>query len=122
MRRSHAAASERPAPAVGPLTAAITGFSSARIARMFGWYVLPSRSPDVVRDLAELGEVLAGAEAAARARDHDGANLGVGGIAEAPRQRGVQRGVERVEHLGAVERDRQHRAVTCRLDLGHQRP
>ena len=44
MRRSHAAASERPAPAVGPLTAAITGFSSARIARMFGWYVLSSRS------------------------------------------------------------------------------
>jgi hypothetical protein len=31
------AASERPAPAAGPFTAAITGFSSARMARMFGW-------------------------------------------------------------------------------------
>ena len=34
---SHAAASESPAPAHGPLTDAITGFSSARISRMFGW-------------------------------------------------------------------------------------
>jgi hypothetical protein len=37
MRRSHAHASERPAPAAAPFTAAITGFSSARIARMLGW-------------------------------------------------------------------------------------
>ena len=37
MRRSQAQASERPAPAAGPLTAARTGFSSARIARTFGW-------------------------------------------------------------------------------------
>ena len=37
MRMSHAHASERPAPAAGPLTAAITGFSSARMARTFLW-------------------------------------------------------------------------------------
>ena len=37
IRMSQAAASESPAPAHGPLTAAITGFSSARIRRMFGW-------------------------------------------------------------------------------------
>ena len=37
IRMSQAAASERPAPAHGPLTAAITGFSSPRIKRMFGW-------------------------------------------------------------------------------------
>ena len=37
MRTSHAHASESPAPATGPFTAASTGFSSARIARMFGW-------------------------------------------------------------------------------------
>jgi hypothetical protein len=37
IRRSHAAANERPAPAQGPFTAAITGFSSPRIRRMFGW-------------------------------------------------------------------------------------
>ena len=36
-RTSHATASESPAPAAAPLTAAITGFSSARIARTFGW-------------------------------------------------------------------------------------
>ena len=44
MRTSQAHASERPAPATGPFTAAITGFSSARIARMFGWYVCSSAS------------------------------------------------------------------------------
>ena len=36
-RRSQAQANERPAPAAGPLTAAITGFSSERIRRTFGW-------------------------------------------------------------------------------------
>ena len=45
MRRSQAQAKDIPAPAAGPLTAAITGFSSARIARTFGWYVARSRSP-----------------------------------------------------------------------------
>ena len=53
IRRSHAQASERPAPAQAPFTAAITGFSSARIARMFGWYVLRSlseMSPDASRN------------------------------------------------------------------------
>ena len=37
MRMSHANASDIPAPAAGPFTAAITGFSSARIARTFRW-------------------------------------------------------------------------------------
>ena len=37
MRMSQAQASESPAPAQAPLTAAITGFSSARIASTFGW-------------------------------------------------------------------------------------
>ncbi len=44
IRTSQAAASESPAPAAGPFTAASTGFSSALIARMFGWYVSSSRS------------------------------------------------------------------------------
>src|SRR5437588_2043987 len=39
MRTSHAQASDSPAPAHAPLTAAMTGFSSARMARTFGWYV-----------------------------------------------------------------------------------
>ena len=37
MRTSQAQASESPAPAAGPFTAAITGFSSRRIASTFGW-------------------------------------------------------------------------------------
>jgi hypothetical protein len=36
-RMSQAHAKESPAPAAAPLTAAITGFSSERMARMFGW-------------------------------------------------------------------------------------
>ena len=35
-RTSQAQANESPAPAAGPLTAAITGFASARILRTFG--------------------------------------------------------------------------------------
>ena len=37
IRMSQAQAKESPAPAAAPLTAAITGFSSARIASTFGW-------------------------------------------------------------------------------------
>jgi hypothetical protein len=37
IRMSQAQASESPAPAAGPLTAAMTGFSSARMARTFRW-------------------------------------------------------------------------------------
>ena len=37
IRMSHAQASDSPAPAAGPLTAAITGFSSSRMAWIVGW-------------------------------------------------------------------------------------
>ena len=37
IRRSHAHASESPAPAAAPFTAAITGLSSPRIALIDGW-------------------------------------------------------------------------------------
>ena len=37
IRMSQAQASDSPAPAHGPFTAAITGFSSPRMRRMFGW-------------------------------------------------------------------------------------
>ena len=37
IRTSQARASDSPAPAAGPLTTAITGFSSARIASTFWW-------------------------------------------------------------------------------------
>ena len=89
IRTSQAAASERPAPAAGPFTAASTGFSRARIARMFGWYVSSQPVADVARRLLELAQVLAGAEAAPCAGDHDSAHVvrGRGGqpLAQAPR-------------------------------------
>src|SRR5215208_1449760 len=44
-RMSHAHANDIPAPAAAPFTAAMTGFSSARMARMLGWYVERRRSP-----------------------------------------------------------------------------
>ena len=37
IRTSHAQANDSPAPAAAPFTAAITGFSSARIATTLGW-------------------------------------------------------------------------------------
>ena len=37
MRRSQTHAIESPAPAAAPFTAAMTGFSSPRMARTFGW-------------------------------------------------------------------------------------
>ena len=37
MRRSQAQANDMPGAGCRPFTAAITGFSSARIARTFGW-------------------------------------------------------------------------------------
>src|SRR5215471_4325874 len=45
MRMSHAHANDIPAPAAAPLTAAMTGFSSARIALMLRWYPPRRRSP-----------------------------------------------------------------------------
>ena len=42
IRTSQAQARESPAPAQAPLIAATTGFSSARMARTFGWYVSSS--------------------------------------------------------------------------------
>ena len=81
MRKSQTHASERPAPAHAPFTAAITGFSSARIASTFGWYELAQRVADVPR-LAELLQVLPGAEAAAGAGQHDGAHLRVARLLE----------------------------------------
>ncbi len=37
IRMSQAQANDSPAPAAAPLTAAMTGFSRARIASTFGW-------------------------------------------------------------------------------------
>ena len=114
MRTSHAHASERPAPATGPLTAAITGFSSARIARMFGWYVCSSALADAARERLELAQVLARAEAAPRAGEDDRADLRIGRLAQRGREPVVHGPVDRVVDVRPVERDRQNRAVARR--------
>ena len=76
-RTSHAQASESPAPAAGPFTAASTGFSRPR--RPSTWRFQRSRRQrgDVAVALAQLGEVLADAEAAPVAGEDDGAHVGV---------------------------------------------
>ncbi len=76
------------------------------------------RVADVTR-LAELLQVLAGAEPAARSGDDDGAHLGVARFLQRVAQRRMKRPVERVEHLRTVECDRLHRAVARDLDLRH---
>ena len=81
MRMSHAQASERPAPAAAPLTAAITGFSSARIARSSGGSRAQALA-DVAGRLAELGQVLADAEAAPGAGEDDRAHLRIARLLE----------------------------------------
>ncbi len=120
MRKSQTQASESPAPAHTPFTAAITGFSSARIASTFGWYESRSASP-TSRRLAELLQILPGREAAAGAGQDDGAHLRVARLLQCLAQRRVQRAVERVQHVGAVQRDRLNCAVARDLDLGHAR-
>ena len=70
-RRSQAQANESPAPAAAPFTAAMTGFWSERMRRTFGWYVCSSASSIDAGDLAELLQVLSGAEPLPRAGDDD---------------------------------------------------
>ena len=86
-RRSHAQANESPAPAAGPLTAASTGFSSARTARIVRVVVPAQPAGDVLRGLAELVQVLADAEAATRAGDDDRAHVVGPGLLERAHQR-----------------------------------
>ena len=75
---------------------------------------------DVAGAGRELLEVLADAEAAARPRDHDGADRRIGGrLAERVAQARVHRGVQRIEHVRAVQRDREDATVPLELDLGH---
>ena len=74
---------------------------------------------DVPRALLELRQVLADAEAAALAGDDDSAHRGVARLLERRLKRLVHGGVERVEHVRAVEREREHTTVASDLDLGH---
>ena len=70
-----------------------------------------------VAPAGERGQVLADAEAAPGARQDDGPHVGVAGGLERVAEAGVHRVVERVQHLGPVERDREDGAVTGYLDF-----
>ena len=120
MRMSHAHASERPAPAQTPFTAAITGFSSARMRLTLTWYVARSRSPTLPPSPNSVRSCPAEKPRPAPVM-HDGAHVRRSAAAfERLAQPVVHRARERVELVGAVERDRLDRAVPRELDLGHQ--
>ena len=119
MRMSHATASESPAPAHTPLTAAITGFSSARIATHVRVVRLLERRAHV-RHLLELGQILARAEAAAGTGEDDRAHLRVRSLLQRGAQCSVHRAVERVEHVRTIQRDRLDAALAGDFHLGHR--
>jgi hypothetical protein len=79
----------------------------------------------VLRDVAgtarELLQVLPDAEPLAGSRDHDGAHRRIGGLLETVLDAAVHGAGERVEDVGAVQRDRQDGAVARDLHLGHSR-
>ena len=104
-----------------PLTAAITGFSSARIASTFGWYRRPQSVATTWSGRSKSREVLAGAEPAAGAGDDHRAHALVARLLEPGGEAAVQRTVERVQGIGTIERQRQDCAVAGNLDLGHTR-
>ena len=107
MRMSHAHASERPAPARGAVDRRDHGLLERADREHVRVVVARSRAGDVARGLAELVQVLPDAEAAAGAGDDDRAHLGVARLLERAREPLVHRGVERVEDVRPVERDRQ---------------
>ena len=74
---------------------------------------------DVAGCVTELRQVLPDAEAAAGARDDDGAHLLVARFLQRGVERPVHRAVERVQDAGPVERDREDGAVALRFDLRH---
>ena len=78
--------------------------------------MLAEERPDVAA-ARERRQVLPDAEAASRARQDDGAHLGVAGGLERVAEAGVHRVVERVQLVGPVERDREDGAVPGYLDF-----
>src|SRR5262249_21157851 len=75
---------------------------------------------DVAGRLPELGEVLTDTEPPAGARADDGAHAAAARITQRGCAGTVHPGVEGVEDVRTVERDRQDGAVAARLDLGHR--
>ena len=76
---------------------------------------------DVPGRLPELRQVLADTESASGTGDDNSADVVSGGLLQRRLQRRVHVGVQRVQHIGTVESDRQNGAVATRLYLGHAR-
>jgi S1-C subfamily serine protease len=74
---------------------------------------------DVPGRLAKLVQVLPDAEAAPGACNDDRPHARVARVLERRGEGLVRRAVERVQHVGTVQRDRRHGAVTGDLDLRH---
>ena len=116
---SHAQANESPAPAHDAVDRGDHGLLE-RTDRQDVRVVRRAQTVADVRRLPELGQILAGAEAPSGARDDDRAHLRVACLLQRRAQPVVHRAVERVQHVGAVQRDRLHRAVSGDLHLGHR--
>ncbi len=74
---------------------------------------------DVARARLELLQVLADAEAAPSAGDHDRADGRILRLLERREEPACTARVQRVQHIRAVQRDRQDAAVARDFDLGH---
>ncbi len=82
--------------------------------------VVPQVLSDIAGTAGELLQVLADAEAAARAGDHHGPDPRIGGRLLEPRiDPLVHRAVQRIQHVRTVERDRQDRPITGHINVGH---
>jgi hypothetical protein len=75
---------------------------------------------DVTRRLPELRQVLADAESTSGTGHDDRADVGTTGLLQRCCESLVHVGVEGVENVRAVERDREDSAFATRLDLGHR--
>ena len=75
---------------------------------------------DVTGRLSELRQVLPDAEPAPGARDDDSADGRIARLLQRGAECLVHGGVECIEDIGTVQRDRQDGAVPARLDLGHE--
>ena len=123
--RSQASASEKPAPAAAPSTAAMTGFGkhAQRLDELV--HVLEHLALRRAARLAPLGQamdVAAGAEMRAGAAQHDGAHLAVGfGDAERLDARREDLRGQGVARRRIADREDQHRACALGQQLGRHR-
>ena len=81
--------------------------------------VRPQPVGDVAGALLELGQVLADAEAAARACEHDGPDVLGARVLEGGEELLLEVARERVQDFRPVERDREHGTLTPCLDFRH---